>query len=65
VDTVKFDHREIGWGGMDWIDMVQEREQWRAFVNMVMKIHKMLGSSWKAAQLAACQERLSSMKFIS
>jgi hypothetical protein len=28
--------REIGWGGMDWIDLAQDREQWTAFVNMVM-----------------------------
>jgi hypothetical protein len=25
---------EIGWGGMDWIDLAQERDQWRAVVNM-------------------------------
>jgi hypothetical protein len=24
------DLREIGWGGMDWIDLAQDREQWRA-----------------------------------
>jgi hypothetical protein len=28
--------REIGWGGMDWIDLAQDREQWRALVNTVM-----------------------------
>jgi hypothetical protein len=28
--------REIGWGGMDWIDLVQDRDQWRTLVNMVM-----------------------------
>jgi hypothetical protein len=27
---------EIGWDGMDWIDLVQDRDQWRALVNMVM-----------------------------
>jgi hypothetical protein len=30
------DLREIGWGGMDWIDLAQDRDQWRALVNMVM-----------------------------
>jgi hypothetical protein len=28
--------REIGWGGMDWIDLAQDRDQWRALVNTVM-----------------------------
>jgi hypothetical protein len=32
------DLREIGWGGMDWIDLVQDRGQWRTLVNMVMKL---------------------------
>jgi hypothetical protein len=27
------DHREIGWGGMDWIDLARYRGQWRALVN--------------------------------
>jgi hypothetical protein len=30
--------REIGWGGMDWIDVARDGEQWRALVNMVMNI---------------------------
>jgi hypothetical protein len=30
------DLREIGWGGMDWIDLAQDRDQWRALVNTVM-----------------------------
>jgi hypothetical protein len=32
------DLREIGWGGMDWIDLAQERDQWRALVNTVMNL---------------------------
>jgi hypothetical protein len=28
------DLREIGWGGMDWIDLAQDRDQWRALVSM-------------------------------
>jgi hypothetical protein len=31
------DLREIGWDGMDWTDLAQDRDQWRALVNAVMK----------------------------
>jgi hypothetical protein len=30
--------REIGWVGMDRIDLAQDRDQWRAFVNTVVKL---------------------------
>jgi hypothetical protein len=33
VDNIKMDLREIGWAGMDWIDLAQNRDQWRALVN--------------------------------
>jgi hypothetical protein len=29
---------EIGWGGMDWIDLAQDRDQWRALVKSVMNL---------------------------
>jgi hypothetical protein len=29
VDNIKMDLREIGWDGVDWIDMAQDRDQWR------------------------------------
>jgi hypothetical protein len=32
------DLREIGWSGMDWIDLAQNRDQWRAVVNMIMNL---------------------------
>jgi hypothetical protein len=38
VNNIKMDLREIGWGGMDWIDLAQDREQWRALVNTVMNL---------------------------
>jgi hypothetical protein len=36
VDNIKMDLREIGWDGMDWIDLAQDRDQWRALANTVM-----------------------------
>jgi hypothetical protein len=38
VDNIKMDFREIGWDGMDWIDLAQDRDQWRALVNTVMNL---------------------------
>jgi hypothetical protein len=32
------DLREIGWGGMDWIDLAQDRDKWRALVNTIMNV---------------------------
>jgi hypothetical protein len=36
VDNIKMDLREIGWDGVIWIDMAQDRDQWRAVVNRVL-----------------------------
>jgi hypothetical protein len=38
VDNNKMDLREIGWNGMDWIGLAQDRDQWRALVNTVMNL---------------------------
>jgi hypothetical protein len=38
VDNIKMDLREIGWVGIDWIDLAQDRDQWRALVNMVKNL---------------------------
>jgi hypothetical protein len=38
VDNIKIDLREIGWDGVDWIDLAQDRDQWRALVNTVMNL---------------------------
>jgi hypothetical protein len=37
-DNIKINLREIGWDGMDWIDLAQDRVQWRAVVNMVIHL---------------------------
>jgi hypothetical protein len=36
--NIKMDLREVGWDGMDWIHLAQDRDQWRALVNTVMNI---------------------------
>jgi hypothetical protein len=38
VNDIKKDLREIGWDVMDWIDLAQDRDQWRALVNLVMNL---------------------------
>jgi hypothetical protein len=38
VSNIKMDLRVIEWGGMDWIYLGQDRNQWRALVNMVMNL---------------------------
>jgi hypothetical protein len=38
VDDIKIDLREIRWGGVNWIDLAQDRDQWRALVNTVMNL---------------------------
>jgi hypothetical protein len=38
VDNIKMDLRKIGWVGGDWIDMAQDRDQWRVLENAVMNL---------------------------
>jgi hypothetical protein len=40
VDSIKMDLREIGWDGMDWIDLAQDKNRWRALVNTVMSLRE-------------------------
>jgi hypothetical protein len=35
VDNIKMDLTEIEWDGVDWIDMAQDRDQWRLLMNTV------------------------------
>jgi hypothetical protein len=38
VDNIKLDLRVVGWDGMNLIDLAQDRDQWRAFVNTAMNL---------------------------
>jgi hypothetical protein len=38
VDNIKMDVRETGWVDMNWIDLTQDGDQWRALVNTVMNL---------------------------
>jgi hypothetical protein len=38
VDNIKIDLREIGWNGVDWVNLFQDRDDWRALVNTVMNL---------------------------
>ena len=35
-DNIKMDIQEVGFWGMDWIELAQDREMWRAFLSAVM-----------------------------
>jgi hypothetical protein len=37
-DSIMMELTEIGWGGMDWIHLAQDTDQWRALVNTIMNL---------------------------
>jgi hypothetical protein len=37
-DNIKMDHQEIGCGDMDWMELAQDRDKWRALVSTVMNL---------------------------
>jgi hypothetical protein len=36
--NIRMDLREIGWDGVDWIDLAQDRDHWKALVNTVINL---------------------------
>jgi hypothetical protein len=38
VDSIKIDLLDIGWAGVDWIGLAQDRDKWRALTNEVMNL---------------------------
>ena len=37
-EDIKTDLQKVGWKGKKWIDLAQDRDRWRAFVNAAMKL---------------------------
>jgi len=36
--NIKIDRREVGSGGMDWIELAQDKDRWRALVNVILNL---------------------------
>ena len=64
-DNIKMDLQEVCLGGMDWIDMAQNRDRWRALVNAVMKLRAPLNAgNFLTGNRLASQEGLCCMELM-
>jgi hypothetical protein len=65
--NAKIDYHKVGWGGMNWIDLAEDRDRWRALVNAewTFGFRKMWGNSWLGEGLLATEEGLCSMDLVS
>jgi hypothetical protein len=63
-DNIRTDLRELGWEGVDWMHLAQDRDQWRAVVNTMMNL-RFPWNSWLAKWIFSSQEWLCPMKLVS
>ena len=56
-ENIKMDLQEVGWG-MDWIDLAQDRDRWRALANEVMNLR----ASIKCGEFLNCQKTCKLLK---
>jgi hypothetical protein len=62
-NNIRMDLQEIGWEGVDWMHLAQDRDQWQALVNTVytFQFHKRLEISGPAERLPAFEGALGSV----
>jgi hypothetical protein len=54
LDNIKMDLRGIGWDGMDWIDLAQDRDRLRALVNTIMNLQVPLNAGKFLSSCTTC-----------
>jgi hypothetical protein len=52
-DGVRMNLMEIGWGSVEWIQLAQDRDRWRALVNTVMNLRVLAPRSWLVGWLVS------------
>jgi hypothetical protein len=59
VDNIKMNLRKIVWDCMDWIDLAQDRDQWRALLNTVMnhRVQKNAGKFFSRCTIGGFSRR--------
>jgi hypothetical protein len=54
VDNIRMDLLEIGWGGVGWIGLAQDRDKWRVLVNAVMNLRLPLNAAKLSSGYTIC-----------
>jgi hypothetical protein len=56
MDNIKMNLVEVGWAGVYWIALAQDRDKWRSLMNAVMKLRNN-GVFWDATPFGSCKNR--------